>query len=322
MPIPVDFNSIHRMGAITIPKQDIDFDSCDFHMYAPQSDIRNIFESQELESAFCRDFECCGLILNDLHDLFQHYEECHSCLEEDNENPFDLKVGELWSPTLSVSSASSTSDSAPNSPWLNEDTYSYDFELLKNKTASYFPGLYNGSYITPIKSRSTFEKSRINYNNNIPKEIMPKKRNRDQRIESMPNALDLLAHTTVKKLALVSSLTGNVNPALTDQDFLAQAATLLATIDTNSTNEKPYKCPINGCNKAYKNPNGLKYHNQHGLCNVLNDGSESLIYKPYQCTIGDCGKRYKNLNGLKYHIEHAHMVALYQTLNLFGSTLF
>ena len=86
--------------------------------------------------------------------------------------------------------------------------------------------------------------------------------------------------------------------------------------------DKPYKCPVSSCDKAYKNPNGLKYHNQHGHCNLLNDDNDSIASKPYQCTIGDCGKRYKNLNGLKYHIEHSHMAALNQTLATFGSSLF
>lgn len=91
---------------------------------------------------------------------------------------------------------------------------------------------------------------------------------------------------------------------------------------SDSNADKPYKCSVKGCDKAYKNPNGLKYHNQHGHCNLLNEDDESLISKPYQCTIGECGKRYKNLNGLKYHIEHSHMAALNQTLASFGSTLF
>ena len=30
--------------------------------------------------------------------------------------------------------------------------------------------------------------------------------------------------------------------------------------------DKPYRCSHPGCDKAYKNPNGLKYHNLHGHC--------------------------------------------------------
>jgi hypothetical protein len=91
--------------------------------------------------------------------------------------------------------------------------------------------------------------------------------------------------------------------------------------------DKPYRCTVSGCDKAYKNPNGLKYHNQHGHCTLpgANDDDKNNT-KPYRCTFLDCGKCYKNLNGLKYHIEHSHpnlAAALYANIpgfiNLEGS---
>ncbi|KAK5113939.1 hypothetical protein LTR62_003062 [Meristemomyces frigidus] len=86
---------------------------------------------------------------------------------------------------------------------------------------------------------------------------------------------------------------------------------------------KPFKCPVIGCEKAYKNQNGLKYHKQHGHQNQqlkenvdgtfsIVDPTTSIPYpgtigmekeKPYRCDT--CGKRYKNLNGLKYHRQHS-----------------
>ncbi|KAF1946790.1 hypothetical protein EJ02DRAFT_462107 [Clathrospora elynae] len=86
---------------------------------------------------------------------------------------------------------------------------------------------------------------------------------------------------------------------------------------------KPFRCPVIGCEKAYKNQNGLKYHKQHGHQNQQlkenDDGTYSIVdpltsipypgtvgmekEKPYRCEV--CGKRYKNLNGLKYHRSHA-----------------
>lgn len=86
---------------------------------------------------------------------------------------------------------------------------------------------------------------------------------------------------------------------------------------------KPFKCPVIGCEKAYKNQNGLKYHKQHGHQNQqlkenpdgtfsIVDPTTSIPYpgtvgmekeKPYRCDV--CGKRYKNLNGLKYHRQHS-----------------
>ncbi|KAH8880079.1 hypothetical protein GQ53DRAFT_670680 [Thozetella sp. PMI_491] len=86
---------------------------------------------------------------------------------------------------------------------------------------------------------------------------------------------------------------------------------------------KPYKCPVIGCEKAYKNQNGLKYHKAHGHATQQlhenGDGTFSIVNpetsapypgtlgmekeKPFKCDV--CGKRYKNLNGLKYHKQHS-----------------
>jgi transcription factor SFP1 len=86
---------------------------------------------------------------------------------------------------------------------------------------------------------------------------------------------------------------------------------------------KPFRCPVIGCEKAYKNQNGLKYHKTHGHNNQRlhdnADGTFSIVNpetstpypgtlgmekeKPYKCDM--CGKRYKNLNGLKYHKSHS-----------------
>ncbi|KAL9129963.1 MAG: hypothetical protein Q9217_001721 [Psora testacea] len=86
---------------------------------------------------------------------------------------------------------------------------------------------------------------------------------------------------------------------------------------------KPFHCPVIGCEKAYKNQNGLKYHKSHGhntqTLHANSNGTFSIVdpetlkpfpgtlgmekHKPYQCH--SCGKRYKNLNGLKYHKAHS-----------------
>ncbi|KAL2015705.1 hypothetical protein VTK56DRAFT_5006 [Thermocarpiscus australiensis] len=88
---------------------------------------------------------------------------------------------------------------------------------------------------------------------------------------------------------------------------------------------KPFKCPVIGCEKAYKNQNGLKYHKTHGhstqQLHENGDGTFSIVNpetstpypgtlgmekeKPFKCEV--CGKRYKNLNGLKYHKQHSLM---------------
>lgn len=60
--------------------------------------------------------------------------------------------------------------------------------------------------------------------------------------------------------------------------------------------EKPFKCSVAGCDKSYKQQNGLKYHRLHGHCNQNNvgkEGAERGEGKPYVCHVLSCGKRYK-----------------------------
>ncbi|CAG8581092.1 9288_t:CDS:2 [Diversispora eburnea] len=44
----------------------------------------------------------------------------------------------------------------------------------------------------------------------------------------------------------------------------AKAPVPLSADSREDTDMYPYKCPVPGCPKAYKNANGLKYHNEHG----------------------------------------------------------
>lgn len=75
---------------------------------------------------------------------------------------------------------------------------------------------------------------------------------------------------------------------------------------------RPYRCPQPGCQKAYKQSNGLKYHLLKGQCNFeVRDAMElggltleeaEELAKPYLCAAGQgCKKRYRQMNGLKYH---------------------
>ncbi|GAA5964262.1 hypothetical protein JCM21900_001806 [Sporobolomyces salmonicolor] len=73
--------------------------------------------------------------------------------------------------------------------------------------------------------------------------------------------------------------------------------------------EKPFKCSVPGCDKSYKQQNGLKYHRLHGHCGanaIGKDGTDPRTEgKPYVCHVASCGKRYKNMNGLRYHYQHS-----------------
>ncbi|CAM0138686.1 unnamed protein product [Umbelopsis sp. WA50703] len=282
MPAPIEVPDSRRLSYVKYNDLNLDLQLS----VSVRDEGLDSFHSQDLETAFCRNFSCCGLILRDLHDLLQHYEECHVRLEDEDST--------LYSDTWSNSDSS-----APNSPQMASRSVSVD--AIKKRDAE---------DMLSDDELAAFDTSVL----------------RSSSPEVNQHTIDLFEHSPSKKLKLslaappptFSDVPAAV--ALSDEDFLAQANALFASAANQANVDKPYKCPVQGCDKAYKNPNGLKYHNQHGHCNVVTEENEQLSSKPYQCTIGDCGKRYKNLNGLKYHIEHSHMAALNSTLAAAAAT--
>ncbi|KAJ1550876.1 hypothetical protein HK096_004479 [Nowakowskiella sp. JEL0078] len=105
-------------------------------------------------------------------------------------------------------------------------------------------------------------------------------------------------------------------------------------LDNDINLEKKYKCLKPWCSKIYKNSNGLKYHMEHGNCELDYTSTDGAIaaalefdengvplsnhtglappnnikitHRPYWCKVSGCGKKYKNLNGLKYHGKVSH----------------
>lgn len=103
---------------------------------------------------------------------------------------------------------------------------------------------------------------------------------------------------------------GTTNPNMTGP----QASTTLSRPSTSLMLSKPFKCPTPGCNKSYKQANGLKYHITHGQCSFvpmdprlegLEEEDYERVTRPYDCRVGNCTRRYKNMNGLRYHYQHS-----------------
>ncbi|KAF7731999.1 Transcriptional regulator of ribosomal bioproteinsis proteins [Apophysomyces ossiformis] len=208
--------------------------------------IDNLSRQQAFETEFCRDFECCGRQLLDMHDLLQHFEE-HHVYSEDEDQLLVLFRQEF-----------------PDTPPLATHITNRDLTALENS-----------------KQLSQLVTGNVDEEDGS---VRNKKRK--------------------KTLAEWSP-----------QDWLAHANALLNITIEHDTSNKPYKCCVLGCDKAYKNANGLKYHRLHGHCfENETDGLDRKPRKPYTCSVGSCRKRYKNLNGLKYHIEHAHMAKLQECL--------
>ena len=190
--------------------------------YSRDSDIDMM---DTLEDQFCKNFSCCGLELQDLHELLQHFEECHVDVRYQGDE--DDEVFEIE----------------------NMDSLSDSSELESPRT-------FTDYFFKPLGS-------------------------------SQPS----IAHSDIYHDPSVTP--SFVKPSMT--------TTMMDNkVEMTDLDDRPYKCKISGCTKAYKNPGGLKYHLQHGHCEDTGDPEmNQLVQKPYECTVAGCGRRYKNLNGLK-----------------------
>lgn len=320
--------------------------------------------------------------LGNLHDLLQHFEECHvrieSDVDDDEELPFEFESMDEMDTDMSDGDSGSSPPTTFTDIYLksqllqsqaNEsqavplsDIYSEDYRISSRSgsTSSAFDTSVIRKRVTPGMTSTRVKKvkpaqQQSEQNPTLPFSVDgPTQMVTDMDIDEapaqqpQPPAMQTLSpapaaatptpspapqpttlgtptlHPTtlnIQPLAMPTapSLTGFDTSVLTvaanvpPQQLTFDGVTMIVD-DTLPRDDRPYKCKVAGCTKAYKNPGGLKYHMQHGHCEDTGDPEmNNIIHKPYQCTVPDCGKRYKNLNGLKVCI---HLFLMIRCLKL------
>lgn len=274
---------------------------------------------RELESAFCSDLICCGIRVRDLHELLHHYEEHHHAPIEEEPEPKEDEVeviedngGDQDMMMEDVNTPFPTH--LPTQP--HELAALTSSPLLRQKqmfaTAAATPAASVNSMdpnvaaaTTPLHVSPTMSTSSIHqqHTEDILKQALPSLITHSNTATAAPDGIHYFRTDALYQTC------GRYRHWL----IYYRGPQILTAVDIDDGQDKPYKCPVENCDKAYKNPNGLKYHQMHGHSDedTLSE-AERDAQKPYMCTIGYCNKRYKNLNGLKYHIEHSHIAKLKQ----------
>ncbi|KAG0204106.1 hypothetical protein BGX28_003867 [Mortierella sp. GBA30] len=402
---PSSYSSTSSWHPMDVSSSSFRFDGDFERQHSPSFAADNI-HAREFETAFCRDFYCCGLRLCDLHDLLQHYEECHVRFEEEEDDDFvendsDFFDEDGWSDSDSApSSPSSTTPGSglafagvsagggsnlgaaaghhfhPSQPYGQRTSHSLlqqplihpthplyrhpsdsisssDIDSTARNSTIYALDAFAASLGGSSKRKAVVSMADIysEDDSDISGDRSSAFSNgilRPRTNASLTARLDLFG-TLAKRQAVESDQSGggalgsqqdptpnsllHTNSAtrigplstrhafeMSNSPYVAAAVDLMRQRDevfslmeditrngNANTGDKPYRCTVLGCDKAYKNPNGLKYHNIHGHCSSGGmSETDSPETKPYVCTFLECGKRYKNLNGLKYHIEHSH----------------
>lgn len=258
-----------------------------------------------LENRFCRDFVCCGIQLENLHDLLQHFEECHVHVESEGE---DFAEDGLTFEFDTMDGMDTDMDDAFGGPCISSSFIQkqsialseiYSANRSNSSLASGHLSAFDTSIVRKHSSSSRSKRNPPTFTVNHEPQTIPLAFDGPTRVISDMDVDEShfgLATMSVHPLGMKMPLGG-------EGAFLDGHSSSASTIMTDADDEKddrPYKCKVPGCQKAYKNPGGLKYHMQHGHCEDTGDPEmNNILNKPYQCTVADCGKRYKNLNGLK-----------------------
>ncbi|PLW57684.1 hypothetical protein PCANC_01396 [Puccinia coronata f. sp. avenae] len=277
-----------------------------------------------MESTFCKNFVCCSIPLDDLHDLLEHYEQAH------------CHQGPAQSSTTATNDSSHASASRPDLVvFEDEDEWSGTESGSTNPSSrtdgfdrSHSPADNNHhwSATAPSHSReqsttttSSRRKSPTNHWSKIedgfgipPSLLDGQSLSSSSSSSQQPGQNSSSIDPTQQLLMMIdtdqdgSSSTGS-DRNLETRSRSGQGVKRRLGPDQSdwetSGREKPFKCTVPGCEKAYKQPNGLKYHKAHGHCSQKSLSAEDES-KTFVCHDAVCGKRYKNINGLRYHYQH------------------
>ncbi|KAH7579718.1 Transcription factor SFP1 [Nakaseomyces glabratus] len=312
-----------------------------------------------LEEQYCKDYSCCGISLPGLHDLLRHYEEAHISTSPGtsmsrpvggSDASMGMSTGTVQTRNLMDRSMGSHGMSPPT-PMSSQSKIGSNTSINMHQIS----GANNNNNI-----KSKYMVNRGHNSNNIVDTVSTNEvfLNNGRGTTSMETSrgtqpIHKHAHPQALQNMMMPPNNGstqglhssNVDIAIDDDDddeddddddeddeeeeeqdkkefYIDDPARRLYVMDHEEY--KPFKCPVIGCDKTYKNQNGLKYHRLHGHQNQTlrenADGTFSVIDpesnevstldamgndkdKPYRCEV--CGKRYKNLNGLKYHRGHS-----------------
>lgn len=288
-----------------------------------ESDVTVAPSSVRLESTFCRNFTCCGAKLDDLHDLLQHYEECHVRFEDD-EMPAMVADDEVES-----SASSSSPSSQPNSPrTANASSVSSDLKSISSddsdKTSAFDTTVMRSPSLNKGKKRSFGQYANApaaNPNGTVHQSL------RRALIDGGVGRRNSASSSIYAPNSPFSTPGGSIpgSPAVdVDSDgFFANglnpAAFSALSIRSNSIDEHHLpSCappnlffPASGASssqppaKREKTSSTSSSASSLALENALKAGANN-VDKPYKCPAPGCDKAYKQMNGLKYHRIHGH----------------
>ncbi|KAG1764442.1 hypothetical protein EDD22DRAFT_452300 [Suillus occidentalis] len=269
--------------------------------------ILNALGAFDKEDELCRNYTCCGLQLDDLHALLQHFEELHvvvidpqfpvvpptSYFQQGGFDPDDMELDE---------NGSTPPDTPLSTPLSSHPTHSFNHfkqhlpvsafdttTVIPSRSIPFPPSLPN-----PANTPDVFNAyaGYSDYSSSMPGTVpSPAGSDHPQPVSEpgspygcLPPAVVFSTSNTPvttpsasrvpspasaasHPAALPHTSASSDSPASSKSFGSQRASTTLSRPASSLLLSKPFRCPKPNCNKSYKQANGLKYHMTHGSCN-------------------------------------------------------
>lgn len=259
----------------------------------------------KLEEDYCRNFTCCGVYLENLHQLQNHYEAEHSDLKSSASSRSSRSVDTTVSTAATsihsdiqqqkIRLAQQQSSSMPGTPMIDMDVDSAPFKAIPR---SFSAGM---SCVQPnMLHNAAMRQQQLQQSRTVPVSMSTpltglhtqyqQQQQRKQPIaplQPQPPRSTASTHT-----AMATGLSSHM-PSEQNANIPANPSSTSAPFAKDEKDrDKPFKCPVpvsykylfiahsdhsQGCNKAYKQQNGLKYHRMKGQCSFKQQEQEEQI---------------------------------------------
>jgi len=261
------------------------------------------------EEEMCRDYTCCGLHLNDLHALVEHFEECHVVVWDPHSGNYNPSV--LPSQQHSYVPPSSTCQ-GPFDP--DDMELEFDQSSAPSSSGSSPPDTPVHTPLSTYPSVSAFDTTTVlPSRSGLSVNPFPSASHRNKRAVEQTEVFTAYARAKEYAVALATSeeqegfvvggRSGCVTPAL----LLSSGGNTPvhspdgSRVNSPSPNSPTYASPSISSSSSTSIPAAPSPKSQNTFSRPTNS---LLVTKPFKCPKPNCNKSYKQANGLKYHMTH------------------
>ena len=254
----------------------------------------------------CRDYTCCGLQLNDLHALVEHFEECHVVV-------WDPRTGTYNTPIIPYTTAQPGPAYYPQGPFDPDDMeMEMDHSSGPSSSGSSPPDTPVHTPLMPYPTVSAFETTTVlPSRSGLSVNVFSSASRRNKRGIEQAEVFSGYARAKEYALALASAddqegilihgRSGTVTPAL----LLSTGTTPANSPDSSRVSSPTLSSPTYRTGNITATMTSQSTSRTNPITTTgSRPASSLLVNKPFKCPKPNCNKSYKQANGLKYHMTH------------------